>query len=124
VPNQRPEDILKKLRAHLDAKGFADIEIEYHGGGAPGRTDPADPLVKLAVETAREVYGRDVVVEPMTGGSGPNALFIDALHIPIIMVGVGNPGDRLHAPDENVNLEDFVKGTQHTARVVANFPKL
>ena len=34
-PDQDPADILKKLRAHLDAQGFIDVQITDLGGDAP-----------------------------------------------------------------------------------------
>src|SRR3990172_5811626 len=37
VPNQTPEEVLKNLRAHLDAEGFQDVQITHLGGEAPGR---------------------------------------------------------------------------------------
>ena len=35
VPDQFPQDVLKQLRAHLDAEGFADIHINFLGGEPP-----------------------------------------------------------------------------------------
>ena len=32
VPDMTPEDIVAKLRAHLDKRGFGDIEIVKNGG--------------------------------------------------------------------------------------------
>jgi acetylornithine deacetylase/succinyl-diaminopimelate desuccinylase-like protein len=119
VPDQRPEDILKKLRKHLDDSGFTDIAIEYHGGGPSGRTNPDDPFVKMVIETSHEVYGLDPVVRPMTGGSGPNSIFIDTLHVPIVSAGISHPGDQIHAPNENIVIANFVNGIRHTARIVA-----
>ena len=49
MPDQTPEEVVTKLRAHLDAEGFADVEVEFLGGEAPGRTDPDDPFVQLVV---------------------------------------------------------------------------
>ncbi|HMB21648.1 MAG TPA: M20/M25/M40 family metallo-hydrolase, partial [Anaerolineales bacterium] len=40
VPDQHPADILRKLRAHLDAQGFSDVHITDLGGDPPARTDP------------------------------------------------------------------------------------
>ena len=34
VPDQDPEDVYRSLRAHLDARGFADVEISYLGRAA------------------------------------------------------------------------------------------
>ncbi|HVO42290.1 MAG TPA: M20/M25/M40 family metallo-hydrolase [Aggregatilineales bacterium] len=119
VPDQDPNDILSKLRKHLDAQGFQDIAIESHGGGRPGRTNPDDPFVKMAREAARQVYGMEPIVRPMVGGSGPNAAFIDALHVPIVSAGIADPGDQLHAPNENIVLDNLLMGIRHTARIVA-----
>ena len=121
VPDQTPEEVLEKLRRHLDAEGFGDIEIAYLGGEAPGKTDPDDPFVKLTLDAAREVYGSEPIVYPMIGGSGPNAVFLEMLKLPIVSAGVGYPESQAHAPNENMVLDHFVTGTKHTARIVERF---
>jgi acetylornithine deacetylase/succinyl-diaminopimelate desuccinylase-like protein len=123
VPNQTPEEILEKLRSHLDAEGFEDVQIEYLGGEAPGRTDPDDPFIKIVVETAEEPYGVPMAVVPMTGGSGPNHVFLDALKLPVATAGMGYPGTRAHAPNENIGLEHYVKHAKHIVRVIDKFSK-
>ncbi|MBU2609900.1 MAG: M20/M25/M40 family metallo-hydrolase, partial [Chloroflexi bacterium] len=105
VPDQTPEEILAKLRAHLDAEGFEDVQIEYLGGEAPARTDPDDPFIKLVVETAHEVYGAPMQLVPLVGGSGPNAPFIHDLGLPVATAGLGYPDTRAHAPNENIRLD-------------------
>lgn len=121
VPQQRPEDIAAKLRAHLDAEGFGDVEVRYLGGVHPARVDPDDPFVQLTNEAAVDVYGKEMLIEPIIGGSGPNYPFIHVLGLPVVSAGVGYPGGRAHAPNENMRLVDFVNGTRHTARIVARF---
>jgi len=121
VPDQDPEDILAKLRRHLDAEGFRDVEIADLGGEKPARTDPDHPLVKLALEAGREAYGREMLVVPTVGGSGPNAVFVEALDVPIVTAGVGYPGSQAHAPNENMVIQNFVDGVKHTARLIARF---
>jgi acetylornithine deacetylase/succinyl-diaminopimelate desuccinylase-like protein len=121
VPDQSPSDVLQQLRRHLDDHGFADVQITYMGGTKPARTDPADPLVKLAVSTAAQVYGIDPVVLPLVGGSGPNHPFIHTLGLPVVTSGIGHPGGRVHAPNENVRLVDLVNGIRHTAYMLAGF---
>jgi acetylornithine deacetylase/succinyl-diaminopimelate desuccinylase-like protein len=118
VPNQTPEEVLKKLRAHLDAEGFADIEAVFIGGEAPGRVDPDHPFIRLVVAAARGIYEHDMLVVPMIGGSGPNHAFIEHLKTPIATAGVGYPGSRAHAPNENMRLADFEKGVRHTVRIM------
>jgi len=121
VPDQEPEDILAKLRRHLNAEGFSDVEVAYLGGDKPARTDPDHPFVRLTLEAAREAYGKEPVVAPMTGGSGPNHVFINALKVPVVTAGIGYPGSQVHAPNEHMVIEHFVAGVKHTARIIAKF---
>ncbi len=124
VPDQTPEEIVRLLRAHLDAHGFEDIQIDFLGGEAPARTDPDDPFVQLVVDAAREPYGVPMRVVPMTGGSGPNAIFKEALRLPIVTAGVGHPGAQVHAPNENIRLDLYLKGAKHVARILQEFGKM
>lgn len=121
VPDQTPEEVLKLLRAHLDAEGFSDVEVTYIGGESPARTDPDEPIVKLAVDAATEVYGMPMQIVPMIGGSGPNAIFRKILDVPIIMTGAGYPGGQAHAPNENVRLDLYLKAARHMARILQEF---
>lgn len=121
VPDQTPEQVLSALRAHLDAHGFSDIEINFLGGDAPARTDPDDPFVALVVETARPVYGMPMRIVPMSGGSGPNHVFVHDLKLPVVSAGIGHPGTLAHAPNENIRLDLYVKGAMHIARIMKEF---
>lgn len=121
VPNQDPKDIVARLRKHLDAQGFSDIEIHQHGGTRPVRVNPDDPFVAICAQAAEEVYGKAMVIAPMIGGSGPMHPFVHVLGVPIGAAGLGYPDGHAHAPDENFRLDDFVKGAQHTARILARF---
>jgi acetylornithine deacetylase/succinyl-diaminopimelate desuccinylase-like protein len=121
VPDQQPEDILRKLRLHLDSEGFQDIQINYLGGEPAARTDPDDPFVKLMVETAKDVYGVPMQIMPLTGGSGPNYPFIHDLGLPVVTGGIGHPDTRAHAPNENVRLDLYLKHAKHVARLISEF---
>lgn len=121
VPNQRPEKVLQQLRAHLDQHGFDDIQIEFMGGDTPARTDPDDDFVKLAVETAEEVYQKAVQIEPMSGGSGPSSIFMEHLNLPVISAGVAHPGAQMHAPNENMRVDLYLLGAKHIARLIKRF---
>jgi acetylornithine deacetylase/succinyl-diaminopimelate desuccinylase-like protein len=121
VPDQTPEQVVKLLRAHLDAQGFNDVNVAFLGGEAPAATDPDDPFVKLVVDAAEEPYGLKMQLVPMIGGSGPNHVFIETLHVPIVSAGIGHPGAQAHAPNENVRLDLYLKGAKHIARILGNF---
>lgn len=124
VPDQTPEKVLRLLREHLDKMGFDDIEIKFLGGEAPARTRLDDPFVKLVADSATSVYGMPMILVPMIGGSGPNHLFIENLNVPIVTAGVSYPESQNHAPNENIRISDFIKGTKHMTRIIKNFSKL
>jgi acetylornithine deacetylase/succinyl-diaminopimelate desuccinylase-like protein len=121
IPNQDPQEVLLQLRNHLNNEGYSDIEITFLGGEAPARTDPDDPFLQMVVESAREVYGAPMLIQPMSGGSGPNHAFIHYLKVPVATAGVGYPDSRAHAPNENLVIDNFVDGVKHTARILVNF---
>lgn len=121
VADQMPEDILKKLRAHLDTEGFSDVQINYLGGEPSARTDPDDPFVQIVIETAKDVYGVPMQIVPMVGGSGPNYPFVHDLGLPVATAGLGYPDTRAHAPNENLRIDLYLKHAKHIARVVKEF---
>jgi acetylornithine deacetylase/succinyl-diaminopimelate desuccinylase-like protein len=91
------------------------------GGGKPGRTDPDDPFIQIVVQSAIEVYESPQEIRPLTGGSGPNHAFLHYLKVPIATAGVGYPGSRAHAPNENIRLDLYLKGTRHIVRILKTF---
>jgi len=123
VPNQRPEDILKKLRAHLDAEGYSDVKIDFLGGEPAARTNPDDPFVKIVVDTAEEVYDAKMEIVPMIGGSGPNYPFVHDLGLPVVTMGLGYPDTKAHAPNENIRLDLYLQHAKHMVRVIKEFSK-
>jgi acetylornithine deacetylase/succinyl-diaminopimelate desuccinylase-like protein len=121
VPNQHPTDLLQKLRKHLDAQGFEDIEIRFLGGYPAAKTAADDPFVQLTNAAAHAVYGVPPLVQPMVGGSGPMSAFVEHLHVPVVTCGIGEPGSRAHAPNENISLPQFLNGVRHTAQIIGRF---
>ena len=119
VPDQTPQEILDKLRRHLDAEGFQDIAIACIGMINPSRTPVDHPYVKMVVESARDIYGQPQRVYPMSGGSGPADIFRRLLGVPVLTAGVGYLGSNIHAPNEHIRLADFSNGVRHTARIIA-----
>ncbi len=118
VPDQDPDDILARLRAHLDEQGFADVHIHCHGAMWPCRTDAHDPLVGLTARTGEQVYRKPAVLSPLSGGSSPAYAVANTLHVPVVTAGIGYWDNRMHAPDEHIRIDDFVAGACHIARII------
>jgi len=123
VPDQKPDDIIKKLRAHLDAEGFDDVQINFLGGEPAARTDPDDSFVRTVVQAAEEVYEERMQLVPMVGGSGPSYPFVHDLGLPVATAGLGHPDSRAHAPNENIRIDLYLKHARHMARVIRDFSK-
>ena len=124
VPDQRPADILDKLRKHLDAHGFSDIGINYWDGVNPSRTDMDSPFVRLGCGDGQgRVRQRAPVHAPSLAGSGPMYYMAEGLGLPVASSGVSFPDDKIHAPNENVRIDYFLKGILHAAAILDEYGK-
>jgi acetylornithine deacetylase/succinyl-diaminopimelate desuccinylase-like protein len=118
LPDQDPKDIFAKLRKHLDAQGFSDIELAMLGGEPAATTPVDDPFVQLTIRIAGEVYGKPVVVNPISGGSGPVWAFRHFLRTPIVTMGCGDPQSNAHSPNESISIDGFRLVTRQMARLL------
>ena len=111
VPGYTATEVEKLLRAHLDKRGFEDVQISLLTELTPFRTDLEDPYVDIVVEAAEEIYGKEnIVLEPNSAGGGPMYGFDEFLKVPIMGTGIGWAKSDVHAPNENVRLQDFYEG--------------
>ena len=114
-----PDLVVELLRTHLDRRGFQDVEIERLGGIMPARSPLDAPFVQACVAAAAATYGTDPIVYPTSAGSGP--LYALCRGTPAVMAGVSNATAHLHAPDENVYLEDYFQGIRFMAELIQAF---
>lgn len=122
VPNQDPDDILAKLRKHLQDRGFGKIRIQVHSSEKPAKSDIDSKIVHAILGSAQKVYGQTPNIWPSMPGTGPMTLFVDDLGIPCSMgVGVEHTGSGYHAPNENISIADFTKGMKHAAALMLVF---
>lgn len=111
VPDQDPAQILKLLRAHLDAQGLGDVEIvELEAHQKPARADAGHPFVQACIAAARTAHGKEPIVHPSSAASGPMHPFTATLGVPCVAAGIGNHAGRVHAPNENIVKEHFARG--------------
>ncbi len=107
VPNLTPQRVGELLRAHLDRRGFGDVEIVGLHGEMPARSPDNSAVARAAVDAARATYGTDPVVYPLLPGSGPMHQVCGRLGIPAVGFGSGNAASRQHGPNENVAVADY-----------------
>jgi acetylornithine deacetylase/succinyl-diaminopimelate desuccinylase-like protein len=125
VPDQKPDDIVAKLRQHLDVQGFSDIEISpTQHFLIPSRTPIDHPAVAIISDALRETYGEEPIVFPNIGGAGPNYIFTDVLKQPCFVVPHATHDQANHAPNENMEVEGFFRGIRTQCRVFEKFAGL
>ncbi|HVF53907.1 MAG TPA: M20/M25/M40 family metallo-hydrolase [Actinomycetota bacterium] len=124
VPNQDPTDIFAKLRRHLDARGFGDIDIKEFSAEHPVRS-PADSLIARAAIEAADVFDAPSAVSPLMIGTGPMYPIAHTLGIPTVSpAGVHRPDSNIHAPNENCRVDDFLKIVEYTVRWIERFAEV
>ena len=124
VPDLTPQLVLKLLREHLDRHGFEDIQIEVLSAEHPGKSNPNAEIVQAAIAAARQVYqGHEPVVYPLMTGTGPVWPVAIAHGTPMVGFGTSYPGAKVHAPNENIRLEDYFQAMRMMGRFIAEFAK-
>ena len=98
------DSVLPALRAHLDAEGFADVEVVpmQRGFFDATRTDPDNPWVAGVRASIAQTTGQPPTVLPNLGGSLPNEIFAEVLGMPTVWVPHSHPSCSQHAPDEHM----------------------
>jgi acetylornithine deacetylase/succinyl-diaminopimelate desuccinylase-like protein len=125
VPDLEPDFVLSLLRQHLDRRGFEDVEIGTFSGEHPARSSVETPVAQAAIQAATIVYGQEPVVYPTMAGSGPMYPLSAALGIPAVSgLGVGHAQSRIHAPNENIRLEDYFQAIKFTGEFIRIFASL
>ena len=111
VPDQRSEEIEAAFRRWLSERVPDEVELVVTpvGGVDPALTPVDHPAVGALSRAIRAVWGKDPLFT-REGGSGPEEALGRVLDAPVLFLGVGLPGDRIHAPNERMVMDQFWKG--------------
>ena len=115
VVDQEPDEIERKIRAHLTRAGFGDIEVVRQGAVPPSRTPVDHPYGRAVVSAVERAWGRPPVIVPNLGGTIPDYLFTRVLGLPSIWVPYAPHDEANHAPNESTTIEGFMNGIRCTA---------
>ena len=121
VPKQTEKKVQRLLAKAVKAAApkHADVTVKFIHGADPVVVDVVSRPIELLSQAFKEVEGRGVV-PVRSGGSIPIVPELGKAGAPVILSGIGLPDDRLHAPNEKINLEQVWKG----ARVFGRFFQL
>jgi acetylornithine deacetylase/succinyl-diaminopimelate desuccinylase-like protein len=121
IPDQDPSDVIQLLRKHLDRHGFDRVEIVSSEGEKPARSDPSSAIARTVIECVRGMHG-EPVLWPFMPATGPMHAVVSDLETPTVLpVGVGRPDARIHAPNENIRVDDYVNTVRMMCRIWERF---
>lgn len=96
------QELAQIVRAHLDAHGFPQVEVELSLAGAATRLAPENPWVEWAQRSIAASCGQRADLLPNLAGSLPNDAFADLLGLPTLWVPHSYPACAQHAPNEHL----------------------
>ncbi|MCM3709368.1 dipeptidase [Sporosarcina luteola] len=112
VPDQNPEDIIKKLKAHIEKHKPAGVSVTVSefDKGKPFITPFDHPAIQAAGKSYEKVYDVPTAFTRMGGSIPIVAAFDEILNLPVVLMGFGLSSENFHAPNEHFHLENFDKG--------------
>ncbi len=117
VEAQSVAEIGAKIEAHV--KRFAsDVEFIWHGGMEPSKTSLDSPFAEPIRQGIVAARGEEALLVPAMGGSLPNYVFTKTLGAPAFVVPYANADEANHAPNENIEIDCFVKGIKTGAAML------
>ncbi len=117
VAHQDPAEVLTALQEHLAAHTPAGIEavITPEGPGVRPATAPIDsPAVLAGQRAVARAFGAEALFT-REGGSGPEADLTEILGAPLVFGAAGLNSDRIHAPNEKVEMTMLLTGAEAVA---------
>jgi acetylornithine deacetylase/succinyl-diaminopimelate desuccinylase-like protein len=119
VPDQRPERVEAALREWLEGRvpDGVSCTVTLEGAVAPALTPVDLPVMGALVRSIAAVWGAAPLFT-REGGSGPEEAIGRVLDAPLLFLGVGLPGDRIHAPNERMVMDQFWRGLLAAAELL------
>jgi acetylornithine deacetylase/succinyl-diaminopimelate desuccinylase-like protein len=125
VKETAPDDLLAKLRAHVEGQGYHLVDQDPDDAArakfpklarlaltgpstSAFRTSASDPQARAVVAALTKTFGQPPVQLRTLGGTVPIAPFIEALGFPALTVPTVNFDNNQHEENENVRVATFL----------------
>src|SRR5438034_997123 len=111
VPDQKLKTVERQLVAAVRrfAPRHVQASVTFLHGADPATVKVTHPAFALLDQAFREVVGRGTI-PARAGGSIPVVPALGRGGAPVILTGIGLPDDRLHAPNEKLDLKQLWDG--------------
>ncbi len=117
VAGQDPRLVQEAFATYIaeNAPCGVEVKVRFPSAGVRPCFSPIDSAgVRAAKRAMEKAFGREVLFT-REGGSGPEADLADILDAPLVFVAVGLDDDRIHAPNEKVEMPLLLKGAETAA---------
>jgi len=120
VPNQDPNKIARLFTQHMKRIAPKTVRVtvtEVSGRGTPWLAPTDHPAMAALARAIEKGFGKKAVYT-RTGGTIPVvATLTKALKLPCLLMGIGLPDENAHAPNENLDLDNFHQGALAVAHL-------
>ena len=116
VADQDPADVGEAFREYVAARTPDGIEamVTIQAGVRPCHSPITSPAVLAGRRAMQRAFGREVLFTK-EGGSGPEADLAEILQAPLVFIAVGLDSDKIHAPNEKVDVSLLLRGAEASA---------
>jgi len=116
-----PEKAVERLRNHLITHGFGHIEVKLLGGmpEPPYKISVKEDISQAIIRAATLVFG----APPVINGVSAEGTILKHVWMPTVLTGFAQPDCNLHAPDESIDLEHYIKGIKYAAAIMWEYGK-
>ena len=124
VPDQNPSEVMAAVERHLKLhtpRGMKLFIEDLTGEAAGFRLPLASPVFRLAATVLEELDPRGAVYQ-WDGASIPVVSTLKACSgAAPLLVGFGQPEDRIHSPNESYGLNQFARAMAWAEKILAAF---
>lgn len=118
VADMDPDQTFARLRDFVlsVAPSGVDVSVRKLNDGMWALTPIDHPATQAAAECLQEVFGQAPYYLREGGSIPAGATFANVLGLPVVLLGFTQPDDQIHAPNENVRLDNLDGGLRTVVR--------
>jgi acetylornithine deacetylase/succinyl-diaminopimelate desuccinylase-like protein len=118
VADMDPDTTFERLREHVLAVASpgVDVTVTKLNDGMWSLTPIDHPATQAAAACIEDVFGEPPVYLREGGSIPAGATFGNVLGLPVVLLGFTQPDDQIHAPNENVRLDNLENGLRTIIR--------
>ena len=117
-----PTKAVERLRHHLSKHGFGHLEVRVEGGipEPPYKISVKEDISQAVIKAAELVFG----APPVVNGVSAEGTILKYVWMPTVLTGFAQPDCNLHAPNESIDLDHYIKGIKYAAAIMWEYGQI